>query len=235
MRWFMHPVDLSTHPAVSLVRSEFGNHGYGAICRIMEEVAGSWNIKEGESSRMPRLALPKKDWQQITEFSPKKFQKFLEICQKSSFFSIENEGKLISIEVTILLKLLDEYSKKQLRKSGVNPDNLLTISAVQQQEKPEEKIRQQRQGATSENKKAIREVLRRHGIDPDSRRGESCMAHALEKATDNPAGYLVGTLGKNADFGKDAEWSSGERHYGTKSTGEILANLNLPFPIKQKE
>jgi len=236
MRWFKHPAEMAAYPLVAKVRSEFGNLGYAAVCLMLEKVTASWECKK-ESPTMPELSLPLRDWKELTGFSLKKFQKFVEICQDETFICIEVEEKLLRVKIPILLKWLDDYTQKQMRKSGQTQDEVPTNAVIQQQEEPEKLKRQNNtmKSWPAKMEQDLRRILLKNEISPDSKRGEFCIVQALSKAKNNPAGYLIGTLKNDPDFGKDAEWSSGERQYGTKSAGEILANLNLHFPIKQKE
>ena len=236
MRWFKHPADMAAYPLVAKIRSEFGSLGYAAVCLMLEKVTASWEYKK-ESPTMPELLLPMRDWKELTGFSLKKFQKFMEICQDDTFICIEIEGKLLRVKIPILLKWRDDYTQKQMRKSGQTQEEVHTNSAVQQQEEPEELKRQNNtmKSWPAKMEQDLRRILLKNGISPDSKRGEFCIVQALSKARDTPVGYLIGTLKNDPDFGKDAEWNSGERQYGTKSVGEILAKLDLPFPIKQKE
>jgi len=120
VRWFKHPADLSTYPLFAKIRSEFGNSGYAGICLMFEKVTASWMGRKGQMEP-PSLSLPMRDWRVLTGFSPKKFQNFVELCQEEDFFLIKNEGKMLTVEIPILLKWRDDYTQKQMRESRCSP------------------------------------------------------------------------------------------------------------------
>lgn len=226
MRWFKHPADMSAYPLVARVRSEFGNTGYAAICLMFEKVTASWEYNE-EQPAPPSLSLPLRDWKELTAFSPKKFKNFVEICQEENFFCIKNEGKMLTVAIPILLKWRDDYTQKKMRKSGQTPDNNPPNSALQQQKETEEEKRQNNRASrfTQEEEIQCKNVLRRQGIEPTSPRGDYCLRQAMVKATENPAGYLVGTFKKNPSFGSEYADSTWERGKEPMSTKDIFTQL----------
>ena len=173
MRWFTHPHNLWLYPMVAEVRAELGLHGYAAVCLILERVAEVWNIKKGDPPTMPELSLPFRDWQRLLEFSPKKFQKFMEICQNDSFIHMKIEQKMVCVKAPILLEWRDEYTDKQLQKSRQAPDSLGIKSGIHKQIEPDVNKRQNNtiSSLSPAKEKEVRKVLRQSGIDPDSHRG----------------------------------------------------------------
>ena len=153
---------------------------------------------------MPRLSLPIKDWRNITDFSPQKFEKFLEICQHESFLCSEYDGKVIHITMPIMFEYMDNYSRKICSKSGVSTESLPTASRLQQQENPDVYKRQNNtQNCSPQMERDIRKILLQNGIEPDSKLGEFCRDHVLAKAKNNPAGYLRTIFASNPNFGRE--------------------------------
>lgn len=229
MQWFKHPNDLRRHPIVAEIRGEFGIHGYGAVC-LLEKVAEPCRV-DRKSVSVPFLVLPMREWQQLLEFSPKKFKKFMEICDSPDFIQLKIDRKMVRAEAAILLKYLDEYTGKQLRISGQTPDSIRTNSPTDIQIEREVKKRQNNtvQGLTAKQKQDVFRVLAKHKIQPDSPRGAYCLAYVAQKG-DNPAGYLTGILNKNPEFGNEHEIVSSTQRNNTgypQPTSEIIASL--PF------
>lgn len=152
---------------------------------------------------MPELSLPFRDWQRLLEFSHKKFQKFIEICQNDAFITMKIERKMVCVRAPILLILRDEYTDKQIKKSRLAPDSIGRKSGINKQIEPDIEKRQNNteNSLSPTSEREARKVLRAHGIDPDSSRGDHCLKHAAANAKDTPAGYLVGTFRNNPDFG----------------------------------
>lgn len=175
----------------------------------------------------PSLSLPMRDWRALTGFSPKKFQNFVELCQEEDFFLIKNEGKMLTVEISILLKWRDDYTQKQMRESGQTPDILPKNSGLQQHKETEEEKRQNNTAppfSPTEQAQCIK-VLRDQGIDPSSPRGQHCLKRVLTKASENPAGYLVGTFRKNPNFGSEYGDDTWERGKGPMLARDILSEL----------
>ena len=230
MKWFKHPKNLFEHPVVAEIRGEFGIHGYGAVCLILERIAGPWKLNPKDAV-VPFLALPMKEWQQFLEFSPKKFKKFMEICGNPDFIQLKVDRKMIRAEAPILLIYHDEYSRKRKESSGQTPDSIRTNSPTDIQIEPEVKKRQNNtvQGLTAKQKQDVFRVLAKHKIQPGSPRGAYCLAYVAQNG-DNPAGYLTGILSNNPEFGNEHEIASTTQRNNTgypQPTSEIIASL--PF------
>lgn len=203
--------------------------GYAAICLIFEKLTAAWEYDE-DNPTIPSLSLPWRDWKELTGFSPQKFKNFVEVCQYDAFISIHEEGKLLRIEIPILLKWRDEYTGKKMRKSGQSSDNVRPKFALQQQkETEEEKIQNNTKTPLSPSaEKAARKVLWKHNIDPNSARGEYCLDYVAQKAKDNPAGYLVGTLKSDPHFGlEESTPSSYERGNGPQHVADIIKQISI--------
>ena len=160
MQWFKHPNDLWRHPIVAEIRSEFGIHGYGAVCLILEKIAEPCKV-DRKSVSAPFLVLPMREWQQLLEFSPKKFKKFMKICDSPDFIQLKIDRKMVRAEAAILLKYLDEYTGKKLRISGQAPDSIRTNSPADTQIEPEVNKRQNNtvQRLTPKQKQDVFRVL----------------------------------------------------------------------------
>ena len=183
------------------IRTEFGSAGYAAVCLILEKITGAWE----EDTHTPELTLPLTDWQALTELSSKKLRKFFENCRDPSFMEVSIEGKKAHVSAPILIKLQDEYRTKVSRKSGQTPDTARILSATDKQQETDVCEKQERQTFAAHDTIAVRKVLLKSGIDPDSSRGERCYQLLLSKNLKNPAGYLVGVLKKNPRFGLEGD------------------------------
>lgn len=227
MHWFKHYSDFSRHPVAIALRNEMGMCGYSALLLVLERITAAYRYRKGMPSPVPSLTLTQKEWQKTTDFSPRKLQIFLDICENLEFFSIEKSEKTICIEAPILLSLLDESTRKILKKSGINPDEYRNPSKTKKQEEPEEIKRQNNStfpiSRTVESD--IRRVLVKHGVSPDSRRGEYCMDYALGRARDNPAGYLVNIFAKNPNFGQEYADITQRQNTGPVSMGELMPSM----------
>jgi hypothetical protein len=107
--------------------------GYGAYWLILEAIAEKITPEMTEPEQI-FLQLSEKNWRKFVTFSPKKFQKFVKLCEKSSLFfqkTDKNNPKMISIYCPKLLKYRDEYTRKSKKtpgkrrtKSGATPDKV---------------------------------------------------------------------------------------------------------------
>lgn len=225
MRWFRHDRRFRQEPFIARVRAELGSEGYAAVCFILEAVTGAWE----DDIPFPELTLPSGDWRDLTGLSPKKLKKFWELCQDESFMVVTLQGKMVHVKAPILLKLMDDYKKKLQRKSGQSPKSIGTISATDKQEDQDVYKRQNnRHLPTKAEEREIRKVLHQHGIDPDSPRGERLYDVAASNATENFAGYIIGLLRKNPDYGRELDAiPHGERQNRPVAIGEILRQSQL--------
>ena len=89
---------------------------------------------------------------------------------------------------------------------------------------------------TGKNLFSVKSVLHRHGIDPDSRRGEALIFYVERMSKQNPGGYLQRTLQLKPEF--DPSLPDGQeqqtdmrREGGCKSVSELIQGLGLPRPL----
>lgn len=229
MRWFRYYCNFPDQPVSLAIHNEFGLHGEAALMRIMGKVAAVYNDVQCPTPPIPAITLTPREWGKMTEFSPKKLQKFLDICEKSDFFLTEKSEKTIRISIPILLNLLGKGKKGEAEKSkflvNKNPQGFATDK---QQVEPEEEKRQNNtvNALSPLAEKAARKVLRDRNIDPDSHRGEYCLDYAARNAKDNPAGYIVNTLRNDPNFGIDENIIPAlGRNNEPKHIGDCLRNL----------
>lgn len=229
MRWYKQYSDFARQPAVTAIRNEFGHHGYAALILTMEAMTAIYRDDDTDPERpTPELTLTQREWRNITNFSPQKLQRFWEICEKSGLFLIKKSEKAITIEMPIMLKLIGKKKNNGSKKEAFLSEKIPTKRTPEQQQKEtEEEKRQNNRPAQFSQEEEIqcKNVLRRQEIDPNSPRGNYCLRQALTKATENPAGYLVGTFKKNPNFGSEYAGSTWERGNGPMSAKDILTQL----------
>ena len=133
MRWMKHLTTAGRDEKLRQIIDNFGMEGYGAYWLILEAI-GEKITKEITDPDQVFLTLSERNWRKFVNFSPKKFQKFLESSKKLKlFFPVfdKENPKLITIKCPKLLKYRDEYTgrgkktpDKILTKSGVAPDKV---------------------------------------------------------------------------------------------------------------
>lgn len=119
MLWFRHFSAAGRDEKLLAVKDEFGMEGYGVYWSILEVIADQMTHENNQYF----VDLSIKNWRKITEFSPKKLQKYLTFLSEISLFSVEFRQNSIMVSCPKMLKFRDEYTLKKSRKSGQNPDN----------------------------------------------------------------------------------------------------------------
>jgi hypothetical protein len=123
MRWFKHMTQSHDDEVLSELMDEFGAEGYGVWWLILEKIGQSMDETERCFARYSV-----KVWANSCRVSTKKFQNIVRFLEKHGVFSLNFEQNYLTIECCNLLKYRDEYSKKKIKKSGENPDNVPTNS-----------------------------------------------------------------------------------------------------------
>lgn len=117
MRWFKHYTDAGLDQKLRAVKGEFGYEGYGVYWSILENIGR--NVDEKNDTK---ITLNHKNWKEITGFSPKKLEVFLNFCSEICLFSVKKQEKYITVDCPKLLKYRDEWTRKKAKNSGAAPD-----------------------------------------------------------------------------------------------------------------
>lgn len=115
MKWFKHHSNANRDEKLSRLVDEFGLEGYGLYWLIVESIAEQFDDKNKTF-----LEYSERNWRKISGFSAKKFQKFLEIVQKTEIFLVKIEDDVIRIDCPKLLKIQDNYSSRGYEKDTDN-------------------------------------------------------------------------------------------------------------------
>ena len=100
------------------------------------------------------------------------------------------------------------------------------MSATDKQSNQDDCKRQNNTNPLTESQdKQVRKVLWKNGIDTDSNRGAVFCELLLSKTVDSPAGYIVGILKKNPNFGLSDKEISTERAKQPTHIGDILRQM----------
>lgn len=116
MRWFKHLSASSAEEFLSELEATFGLDGYARWMKLLEAVAA--RMEPGDAAAIARY--PWSEWQRILRGKRKQLTSFLEHLENKRQIKVKDDGQVLEIEIPILLKLRDEYSKK----SGVSPDKI---------------------------------------------------------------------------------------------------------------
>lgn len=230
MRWIKHPSAYCRSAAVADIRDALGIAGYGALWVLLERVAESW---DGKSE--PELRLPVNEWRTMCGLKPKGLDLLLAILEEHAVLFCETEGRKMRVKAPILLQMQDDWTSRTRRNSGVMPEPHRSGSGTETDREPDiEKDSNTR--LTGKNLFSVKSVLHRHGIDPDSRRGEALIFYVERMSKQNPGGYLQRTLQLKPEF--DPSLPDGQeqqtdmrREGGCKSVSELIQGLGLPRPL----
>lgn len=129
MRWFKHMTCSNRDEALMILRDEMGLEGYGAYWLVLEFIGEKLSEKNEAF-----LKFSFKNWKNFVGFPKKKFEKFLEICEKNELFFVKLEDDFLTIGCPKLLNYRDEHTKKLAKKneenSGATPEQLRSKSGV---------------------------------------------------------------------------------------------------------
>lgn len=129
MKWFGHLSNTHEQESICALIDEHGMAGYGMYWIVKEKIAQKMGV-----DNLCSVTFSIKNWASFAKVSCKKFEKFAKTLSELSLFEIEIIDKKMKITSQEMLDLRDEYTKKQLRKSGQYPDNIptsgRTLSAI---------------------------------------------------------------------------------------------------------
>lgn len=173
-----------------------GPAGYGATWLLLERIAEEW-----DGTTAPEFRLSIKEWRKTCGFSAKKLQDLLDILQNYEIIFAKFDESKLSLTAPILLKLLDEWTSRNRKNSGVTPEPLPSDSRIQIEQQSEIYKEQNKTHPPPANLRAsLVRVLERHGIAPDSDRGRRIVRYVEQKQPNNPGGYLKTILQNKPDF-----------------------------------
>lgn len=196
MRWIKHPSAFSRSAAMTDVREVLGPAGYGAVWLLLERIAENWDGKTA-----PDLRLSIKEWRKTCELSAKKLQSLLEILENYEIIFVKKDANKLCLEAPILLELLDEWTSRNRKNSGVAPEPLASNSGIQtEQETDIDKDKNKTHPPSANLRSQLAPVLKRHGIDPGSERGRRLIRYVEQKQPENPGGYLQTILREKPYF-----------------------------------
>lgn len=204
------------------VREAFGPAGYGAIWLLLERIAENWDGKAA-----PELRLSIKEWRKTCGLSAKKLRDLLKILENYAIIFAKIDENKLYMEAPILLELLDEWTSRNRKNSGVAPDPLRSHSGIQTEQEPEINKDKKTQPPSPDLRFKLVHVLKRHGIDPGSERGRRIIRYVEEKRPGNPGGYLETILRDKPHFDPwegeaGGQTDSGNAADGPVHVGEIL-------------
>ena len=146
MRYFTHYSDLRLDPDISAYLDEAGHTGYGFLCILLETVSG--HMKPGCN---PAVTHSVTQWSRLLQCHVNRVRKYLSCLEVNGIVRTRLEGRRIEVEIPILLKMLDKYSRNL-------PD---TYQPIPQQELKQIEKQQQppRGGFSSKSLKAEKPVV----------------------------------------------------------------------------
>ena len=227
MRWIKHPSAYCRSAAVADIRDALGIAGYGALWVLLERVAESW---DGKSE--PELRLPVNEWRAMSGLKPKSLDLLLAILEEHAVFFCEIEERKMRVRAPILLQMQDDWTSRTRRNSGVTSEPHRSGSGTETYKEPD-KEKDSNTRLTGKHLFSVKSVMHRHGIDPDSKRGEALICYVERMSNQNPGGYLQRTLQLKPEF--DPSLPDGQtpqtevqRTGGCKSVGELIQGFGLP-------
>ena len=205
------------------VLETLGPAGYGAMWLLLERIAGEWDGKTE-----PELQLSLKSWKNTCGFSSKKLRDLLEILENHGIiFSKKDENKF-TLTAPILLELLDEWTSRTRKNSGVTPAQVPSDSRIQTEQQSEIYKEQNKTHPPPTNiRQSLVPVLERHGITPGSDRGRRIIRYIEQKRPKNPGGYLVKILQENPGFDPHLSDTNCRTGFGDGSGGPIAVTDTL--------
>lgn len=221
MRWIKHVSTFSRSAAMTEVLETLGPAGYGATWLLLERIAGEWDGKDE-----PELQLSVKSWKKTCGFSAKKLKELLEIMENHGIIFLKSEENKLSLTAPILLELLDEWTSRSRKKSGVPPEPIPCDSRTQTEQQSEIYKEQNKTHPPPANLRvSLVSVLKRHGISPSSERGRRIIRYVEEKRPNNPGGYLEAILQENPGF--DPQIDSVGRSASVEGSGGPVLAANI--------
>lgn len=149
MRWFKHMVSSADDEKLSKLTDAHGLEGYGFWWRIVEIVAEKVG-PDGQTSAEFSL----RKWGAMLVLSPSKTRRMAETCAKLGLFSVVFFENTMTVNMPNILKFRDEYTEKQVRKSGQNPDKLRPSRARVPEADTETDTEADKTISTTENKES---------------------------------------------------------------------------------
>lgn len=209
------------------VRETLGSAGYGAMWLLLERIAEEW-----DGTIDPELRLSVKEWRKTCGFSAKKLQDLLKVLQNYGIIFAETDENKLCLTAPILLTLLDEWTSRNRKNSGVAPEPLRSHSGIQTEQEPDiNKDKNKTHPPPLNLRFQLLPVLKQHGIAPDSERGRRLIRYTENKHPRNPGGYLQTILRDKPHFDpwQDEADGTGPDHAGggPLSTGDILRRMRL--------
>lgn len=163
MRWGKHLTNARNDEKMVLLRETHGAEGYGIYWMIFEMIG------EKVTGSCTKVAFPESFWRKNLGVSAQKFRVFADFFKNSGLFLVEKCGNIITFDCPNMLKYCDEYTEKQVKKSGQNRDSVGIKSDPRARVNPETE--------TEEEKETEAEPEERHpeGEEdpPTPQRGES--------------------------------------------------------------
>lgn len=132
MRWMKHLANARHDEKMALLLDEHGPTGYGVYWLIIEIIG------EKVTDFCTKVEYPERFWRRNLGVSYKKLKLFLDFFEKNKLLFVENNGNLITIDCPNILKYRDEYTDKQIKKSGQAPDTIGTKSPSETDTETEE-------------------------------------------------------------------------------------------------
>ena len=224
MQWIKHSTFFARQAYMTEISHEMGNGGSYAVWLLLERAGEVWN---GEGQ--PKLRLPLKEWQTTAQLPEKKFLRILEILEEHGVLRVEREERKLTIYADILVKLMDEGTRKRRNAAGEASEDLRTRTDTDK-ELDKEKRQNTGKALSEKGKKDVLAFLRRQGIAPESPQAEAWVEYIDKQQPNNPVGYLKHIFQTNPGFDPRGENSSpnGERTRECLDTATILQRLRFP-------
>ena len=118
MKWFKHMTDASDTEMIAEIEDKFGLEGYARYFKLLEIIA-----KQMDETGKCSVKYSWVKWQSLLKGKRNKLETFLEHLENVSGTFLKRSGNELEVKIPKLLKLRDEYSRKQAK----NPEQEVEV------------------------------------------------------------------------------------------------------------
>ena len=166
MRWIKHPSACSRSAAVADIRDALAlpDMAHCGCCLSAWPKVGTAKANRNCACRS------------MSGLKPKSLDLLLAILEEHAVLFCEIEERKMRVRAPTLLQMQDDWTSRTRRNSGVTPEPHRSGFGTETDREPD-KEKDNNTRLTGKHLFSVKTVLHRHGIDPDSRRGEALIRY----------------------------------------------------------
>jgi hypothetical protein len=140
MKWFKHFCSATDDELLADLMGEFGLEGYGFYFRVLEIIGSQLDEKcktfltFSVRNWAKKIGISEKKFKKISEFLKSQPEKFSTIESRNALCIITGDDNLLTIDVPNLLKIKDETLRKEVKKTGIIPEQVRNDSVTMPEE-----------------------------------------------------------------------------------------------------